>query len=520
MASLLNWLRVEPDSTTDIATTLRAEIRDPMWMLARQWQLGEFRGEDAGSPAFVDVSRRIHPLAATPIEPDQLALRPDPDLAKRINAAELLLEELGDLGERMRPLLRKHAPLPVPDPRDVAGTRLHRMAQRFYFDGFVALKLYGEVEKAFPPADVQRFYDATLEIRRYWEALGVLVPLPDAPGYKPPASERWDASRLRYSLETKTSDGLAFTGAPGADGDTDWYSLDLAEVRSAPQPAASTTRVQPTFVSFRGMPNHRYWDFEDGSVNLGAVVNGPRDVTKAIALEFMTVHGNDWFVVPLDQDVGTCSEVTALVVTDVFGITREVRPASELDPTWAMFEPAGGRSLLVLPPTLSRVAQRGAFVEETLFARDEPANLVWAIETCVRSAAGGTWMRTSIPKVATTPPPQGWSYELMPTYRSNWRPYQVGTASDLVYVANATVVDENGKPLLDSMFNAVVKQAPPAHVLHDEEVSHLGVSVRLQYHFARAHDGASYLWAQFERTHGAGEVRSDMAFDIARKVHE
>src|SRR5574341_468422 len=29
--------------------SLRAEVRDPLWMLCRQWQFGEFQGEDAGS---------------------------------------------------------------------------------------------------------------------------------------------------------------------------------------------------------------------------------------------------------------------------------------------------------------------------------------------------------------------------------------------------------------------------------------------------------------------------------------
>ena len=30
--------------------TLKARVYDPLWMLARQWQLGEFQGEDNGSP--------------------------------------------------------------------------------------------------------------------------------------------------------------------------------------------------------------------------------------------------------------------------------------------------------------------------------------------------------------------------------------------------------------------------------------------------------------------------------------
>jgi hypothetical protein len=45
------WNRLEGrPRTIEFDRALRAEVRDAMWMLARQWQLGEFRGEDAGSP--------------------------------------------------------------------------------------------------------------------------------------------------------------------------------------------------------------------------------------------------------------------------------------------------------------------------------------------------------------------------------------------------------------------------------------------------------------------------------------
>src|SRR5262252_9216286 len=36
----------------DMAAGLQARIHDPLWLLARQWQLGEFQGEDNGSPAM------------------------------------------------------------------------------------------------------------------------------------------------------------------------------------------------------------------------------------------------------------------------------------------------------------------------------------------------------------------------------------------------------------------------------------------------------------------------------------
>ena len=33
----------------DLTDALRFRVHDPLWMLSRQWQLGEFKGNNAGS---------------------------------------------------------------------------------------------------------------------------------------------------------------------------------------------------------------------------------------------------------------------------------------------------------------------------------------------------------------------------------------------------------------------------------------------------------------------------------------
>jgi hypothetical protein len=51
------WNRLEGRPRADrFDRALRAEIRDPLWMLTRQWQTGEFTGDDAGSPIDVRVA--------------------------------------------------------------------------------------------------------------------------------------------------------------------------------------------------------------------------------------------------------------------------------------------------------------------------------------------------------------------------------------------------------------------------------------------------------------------------------
>jgi hypothetical protein len=53
MASITSWVRLEPRCRADdMAESVQARIHDPLWMLARQWQMGEFQGEDTGTPVL------------------------------------------------------------------------------------------------------------------------------------------------------------------------------------------------------------------------------------------------------------------------------------------------------------------------------------------------------------------------------------------------------------------------------------------------------------------------------------
>src|SRR5689334_3459013 len=56
-------LRLEPRTrtgATDDAVAMR--LHDPLWLLARQWQFGEFRGSDGGSPVRTDIAPEAFPL--------------------------------------------------------------------------------------------------------------------------------------------------------------------------------------------------------------------------------------------------------------------------------------------------------------------------------------------------------------------------------------------------------------------------------------------------------------------------
>lgn len=75
MASVTFWFQLQPSARVpSIAEALAARIRDPAWLLCRQWQLGEFCGADAGSPAYARIHSHSAPIDAATLGPASLPL--------------------------------------------------------------------------------------------------------------------------------------------------------------------------------------------------------------------------------------------------------------------------------------------------------------------------------------------------------------------------------------------------------------------------------------------------------------
>lgn len=54
------WSRVEPrPRQQDFSQSLQAQVHDALWMLTRQWQFGEFQGEDTGSAIMAKMELEI-----------------------------------------------------------------------------------------------------------------------------------------------------------------------------------------------------------------------------------------------------------------------------------------------------------------------------------------------------------------------------------------------------------------------------------------------------------------------------
>ena len=103
MPSITTWMRLEPRCrNADMNVGLQARIYDPLWLLARQWQIGEFQGEDNGSPAAARWEGECAPF--TRYFPG--ALGGDTSMVRTLPKDSIPLETLVEY-ERVRPALDK-----------------------------------------------------------------------------------------------------------------------------------------------------------------------------------------------------------------------------------------------------------------------------------------------------------------------------------------------------------------------------------------------------------------------------
>src|SRR6185436_6696713 len=443
MPSITSWMRLEPRSrNAEMNDSLQARIYDPLWLLARQWQLGEFQGEDNGSPIIAswraETARltRYHSGAILPntmvnapsydtnrIPLESLVererIRPTTDQAARPEKLKLAAEA-GQQFLRMlqsKPLSRDYRsafigqhPFPVLTPEQRAAVDsdslgfLDVMAARVP-DGrrlYAALRPAGSTGVVIAPALQIAAADLApvTDIARLWvQWFETLFSEPDT------SNPSWLPERMEYafSVGSRFSDGeRVLTAKEYSEGHLDWYAFDAnpgATLGGANDNAVTETTwtVIPAPVSFRGMPADRFWEFEDAQVGFGSVDAGPTDLVRMLLVEFALDYGNDWFVIPIEVEVGSVYKTRSLVITDTFGFRTLIKPNSESGlphSLWRMFqlsdsrgsgkEPAPNR--FFLPPSLIKSVENRP-IEEVLFLRDEVANLAWAVERVVEGPA-------------------------------------------------------------------------------------------------------------------------------------
>ena len=575
MSSITTWQRLEPlPRSDDLRPGLRAEIADPLWLLARQRQFGELRGEDAGSPiqATFDAScgriSRIHlglpgdNAAAVAVDHDdrhlplEVAVEREPVRATAQGAG--LAVEAGL--HFLRLLRHHHATLQIreyvthyamlPDNiegDDEATVLLRRRAvgrvpdgRRLYADLASARGPNAELaslpdQPAIPAGEQANVLAAANAFLRHWEGL-ISEPAVNA-------RSAWQARRLEHAFAVQAelpSGRVVLRADDYRGGRLDWYAFTAAEGLDLGAPAVSRSAdrilrtVIPAPAGYGGMPAARFWEIEDGSVRFGALTTGRTDLARLILAEFALAYGTDWFVVPIDLPVGSVCSVDGFTVTDTFGeVAAIARSANESGAPWRVFEinASGGSThagqLFFLAPTLAEIAESNP-VEEVALLRDEMANLVWGVERRYQGGAGSAVDRyaehqrrlTVAQRVETDIADAQLIYRLANDVPYHWFPFvpvRPPGASAL-----AGVIQLERRPLVRVLDGGTTETPEPrGRILvaddplrvEEEEVDRSGTDVVRTYQLARWIDGRYLAWSGRHRTTGAGEGSSGLRYD-------
>jgi hypothetical protein len=605
---------------------LAARVADPLWMIGRQWQFREFDGEDAGSP--LEVRWRMQgtrllgyapgrtpaaaaftrlgdvPLEAR-VEAEPVFDAPQPHRRAMAEAGRHLARLAVDAGQpavadQARAAFPLALPAPADPPSDPAGMLWH-----LFLDGRAVNA--GALRAALRP---QRQSDGSLSaVPAALAAQGTTAAaLPVLAEWLAWAEDHlfegdgaaWLPGHLEYAFELAAGRDLPGAPIPGrlrldaqeyVDGRVDWHDFDLRFGEPTLMPGmapplddTADRRSFATPIQYPGMPASRFWEFEDARVNFARVDAAKLDLVRMMVAEYALVHGNDWFMVPVRLRAGALWRVATLQVTDTFGVVTNVAPASTAgdDVRWRLHgltprAPDGSPGQadghwLFLPPPLSDTLE-GEPLEEVAFARDEMANLVWAIEKRVQGTSGEPLDRAredqryafrQQPTAAASAAPL--LYRLTTVVPSHWLPLlparDKGDLSLDIHLLRGGMkrfyrkdqVALNTVPGLEEFLELLrtsrdfVRELPPSDParlqdlavfefhprgvllrtdpsqdpwaepalrIAEEEVGREGLVVERRFQYARTADGRAVLWVGRRRRLGRGEASSGLRFDVA-----
>ena len=541
MSSITTWNRLEPSPRTpSLAASLEARIADPLWFLARQWQLGELAGQDSGSPVEARSVATAAPLARLrgrdgTVVPLDIGKAPLEALVEQ--EAPRLTDRLAlDAGAHFLRLL----------DREEVRVQRAKVTRAFPFAPGADAPAFARALAASVPDG--RKLDSALGASRDEVARRLGIRRGDRPGFKraaaafrtwlselvprrPARVHTWDPQRLehRFGVEAELpGETIRLDADEYPGGHLDWFAFHQAErapVRDDTRAARTTVRaVIPTPVTFPGMPRSRFWEIEPRTVDLSAIDTSADDLVGMLLVEFSVAYGDDWFLAPIDAPVGHVIAIDSLVVTDSFGVRTRIRSSREVDGAnspWRMFDLGADRpqdDVLLLPPSIAARVE-GPPVERVVMARDEMANMAWGIEERVDRGDGAPSERSGdLPvedlrrrALAAASGAELW-WQLMTDMPASWFPLvPVGRAGERPTGLELRHFRGDDGELVDPA-GRVLRELDDV-MLFGEEVPRAGVTVERATQRARWLLGRTALWTGRHARPGRGELRSGLRFD-------
>ncbi len=568
--SITTWTRLEPlPRDASMERSLQAQVRDPAWMLARQWQVGEFLGADAGSPVQATLAGELQTVTTYCPGSDPTATMP----------------------------LDQKLPLEVHVERENVELKLRGSVQLgFYFESLVnqsgiasASTVIAAFRQSFPiaatppdptyaPVDAVRFRSLMAGRVTDGEALYAAAaaaaagqtpptPLPPAatnPGMpaviaaflayraslfsEPPAGDLpWQSEELDYdfALGSPTPAQNLLLNAPSfPGGHLDWYSFALANGSANSVATANPAQVTPVnfnffpnHVTFRGVHDPRWWTFEDSVTDFGQLDAQHVDLAKLLVMEFALVYGSDWFSVPIPSPIGNLCSITTLVVTDTFGVRTLIRPSEQTvvnpgESPWSMYKLSGNgmrSDFIMLDPTLGLVQDAGE-LEEVMFLRDNMAAMAWAVEHQLQGDLDSAVdaQEAYLQRLKTNPPPpppQATAggpqiyYTVEQAVPDYWIPMvPVQTAEGSLYLRRGTMEIPTTQGLLYVQPRALILDPGEPFFLADRVLPPTGILVDRYFRRTRSIDGTTYVWMARKSGPGRGPGWSGLRFDVAQNM--
>ena len=595
------WNRLEGrPRKEDFDRALRAEVRDPLWMLTKQWQMGEFEMDDAGSPAGAKVHiattmlnkykagkhpSRAYDSAQEPLEAmvEQQAV---PFTIKNEDVFSLDIRIM--MGRRWVKMLKKNgideeahflakgyavsAPSD-PDDKDDAFILAHPETWQDFaatsgrrVDGYKVYKAILQGDSLGTGTSSEAQVNALAADFRAWVEQFFMQPQG--------TESAWQPSRLEYQFacsapETKngTQQEKIYQAEEYYSGRLDWFNFSLAEAQDVDMSVEGevnknvqdsiTNALIPTNIDYGGMPNTRWWTFENSKTYIGDIKPDTHEIGKLLFAEFTLLYANDWFIIPQDVKGGTISNVRGLVVTNVFGERTWVNPTGKGPDDdwmrWTMFtinktgnELEGADNSLLFLPTVPKI-QEGKAVEQFVMLRDEVANMVWAIETDISTPSGrkakaaeaarelaSFYTRLLAPGEEVLPSDEATAsirYKIMSTVPENWIPFvpvhrdndkreiQLQRAAMPRITPGAEVeATERVRPRTILLREGLDQAQPTAYYIYEEEVPRAGIMVNRAYQRTRWYNGKTYLWLGIHKKTGRGEGSSGLRFDYLKDM--
>lgn len=548
--TIYNRLEANPRSN-DFGRNLRAEVRDALWMLTRQWQFGEFQGEDAGAP----VSAKVLTLHRTP---DKVILSDGQELPyDQTLPLEATVERESQpptlwlriqLGRQWKKFLKafgvaqhlghflERFPLPPPPETDPEGQELYLLSQGKVADGYALHQqlqatlsdfvTWLQARAGIPDSDKKKIKDQCAPAFLQWYNSLYLQPGEDQSAWQPERMEY--GFSLDIPFRSNQKERLIAEGYPG--GRLDWYDMDLRHIPEAVLsthlgaiPGEEKTNVfLPSMVQFRGMPHPRFWQMEEGRTDFGKIENSPTGLLGLLLAEYGLNYSNDWFLLPYPMPINTMCAVRGILVTDVFGKRHYILPARTAPETnWQQFalyhltidgRPLTPQQAFYLPAVTGQV-QHSDPIERVHFMRDEMANMVWAIETIVPSEAGGGKTQAGQIQGEELQKNEGSElsrYVLASVAPENWTPFiPVHKKNSPSEIRLQRAQWPYGLPPQGRLLSEV----QPVHFIEEEEIPRSGIIVERAYHRTRWFNGKTICWIGRQKTVGRGEANSGLGYD-------